>query len=484
MDYQTVIDELRNRARKFVSLNTPEDADLGDMALDIGAGFLPVVGTAQAGRDFERARREGDKLGMGLSAVGMVPVVGGIATAANKARKGAAAGEEVVKALRSPKVKQTVDNPQRVAFPGIYKRPDEIAREASETVAPENPILKQLFGVTRDDLYQMSKGRQGNIQPVLPGAAANPKGSAAAEAVMTRRNENRILNTLGEAEKYPELYKGMTAWYTMDPAFHRLKTLVGEEEAIRRYNKLNSLTGMASPGSDVLTEFNRGTAANWLSNEGRFDDFLKYGGMAADARTKLYPADMMNVMGHPYHKTAQATPMQKYLNSGQVEMSSPKVPMYIQASGVPETGFQTAMPVGDAHWSRAVGLGDTRTNQAYAASVSNPEMSQLGPWWRDRIAKKAGLESVPAQALAWGTFAKQTGVDTPVGAPKLELLAQQIEKAARREGVPPEVMRDRVLMGQAHAGFTTPVMAATLAGVGGTAATIAALRKKKEEESK
>ena len=74
MDYQNVINELRNRARKFVSLDTPEDVDLGDMALDIGAGFLPVVGTAQAGRDFERARREGDKLGMGLSEIGRAHV--------------------------------------------------------------------------------------------------------------------------------------------------------------------------------------------------------------------------------------------------------------------------------------------------------------------------------------------------------------------------------------------------------------------------
>lgn len=485
MDYQTVINELRNRARKFVALDTPEDADLGDIAIDIGAGFVPGIGQAQAGRDFERARREGDKLGMGLASLGMVPVVGGMATAANKARKGAAAGEEVVKALRSAKPKQTVDNPQRMAFPGIYKRPDEIAREASEMVAPENPALKRLFGVTRDDLYQMSKGRQGNIDPVLPGAAANPKGSAAAEGVMTRRNENRILNTLGEAEKYPDLYKGMVGWYVMDPAFQRLKALVGEEEAIKRYTQFNNLSGMASPGSDVLTEFNRGTAANWLANEGRFDDFVKYAGMPAAARGGQFPADMRAVMGHPYHKTAQAVPMQKYLSSGQVEMSSPKVPMYIQASGVPETGFQTAMPVGDAHWSRAVGLGDTRTNQAYAASVSNPEMSQLGPWWRDRIAKKAGLESVPAQALAWGTFARQTGVDTPVGAPKLELLAQQIEKAARREGVPPEVMRDRVLMGKGHAGFSTPGMAAALAGGSlAGAATVSALRSKKDEKKK
>ena len=483
MDAQAVIAALRDRARKYVSLDTPEDADLGDMAIDIATGFLPVVGTAQAGRDFERARREGDKLGMALAGVGMVPVVGGVGRVANKLRKGEQAGEETVKALRSPKVKQTVDNPQRVAFPGIYKRPDEIAREASEMVAPENPIMKQLFGVTRDDLYEISRGRTGNIDPKLPGAAANPKGSAAAEAVMTRRNENRILNALGEAEKHPDLYKGMVGWYVMDPAFQRLKALVGEEEAVRRYNRFNTFSGMASPGSDVLTEFNRGTAANWLANEGRFDDFVRYAGVPQKDRFGSSPADMQAIMGHPYHRTAQAIPMQKYVSSGQVDMSSPKVPMYIQASGVPETGFQTAMPVGDAHWSRAVGLGDTRTNQAYAASVSNPEMSQLGPWWRERIAQKAGLESVPAQALAWGTFARQTGVDTPVGAPKLELLAQQIEKAARREGVSPETMRDRVLLGKAHAGKADPLLLGGIAAGGlGTAAAVAALRNRKKEE--
>lgn len=89
MDAQAVINALRDRARKFVSLDNPEDSDLGDLAIDIGAGFVPVVGTATSGRDFERARREGDKLGMVLSAAGMIPVVGGVAGAANKARKSA-----------------------------------------------------------------------------------------------------------------------------------------------------------------------------------------------------------------------------------------------------------------------------------------------------------------------------------------------------------------------------------------------------------
>ena len=103
MDAQAVIAALRDRARKYVSLDTPEDADLGDMAIDIATGFLPVVGTAQAGRDFERARRDKDKLGMALASLGAVPVVGGVANAANKARKGGQAGEEAVKVLRGPR---------------------------------------------------------------------------------------------------------------------------------------------------------------------------------------------------------------------------------------------------------------------------------------------------------------------------------------------------------------------------------------------
>ena len=100
MDYQSAVNELRNRARKFVSLDSPQDSDLADLAIDIGAGFVPVVGTATAGRDFERARREGDALGMGLSSIGMLPVLGGVTAGVNKLRKGAKAAEEATPALR------------------------------------------------------------------------------------------------------------------------------------------------------------------------------------------------------------------------------------------------------------------------------------------------------------------------------------------------------------------------------------------------
>jgi hypothetical protein len=397
-----------------------------------------------------------EKAAGGLAGYAGGNVVKKAGVAAKKAMSNLDLGKKIPESSFTASPEQTVSNPLRNAFPGIYKRPDVIAREASERVAPESPALKQLFGVTRDDLYQMGKGRTGNMPGMLPGAAANPKGSKAATAVMNPRNEQRLLDVLGESEKYPELVRGMDPWYIMDPAYKRLEELVGPEEAMRKYKQFNTMTGMASPGSDVLTEMNRGTAANFLATQGRFDDFLKYGGKGFNPEA---PADIQNILGHPYHMTAQGKPMKQYLDTGEIQMSSPKVPMYIDASGVPQTGFQTDMPVGDAHWSRAVGLADTRGNATRkgksvvpGASVSNPEMSQLGPWWRDKIASQSGLESVPAQARAWGAFSPQTGVESPIGAPKLELLSIKIMEAADRYGVSPEQARDMILKGEGYAG--------------------------------
>jgi hypothetical protein len=368
----------------------------------------------------------------------------------------------------------TVKDAQRVTFPGIYKRPDALV--AGAQVAPENPLLKQLFGVTRDDLYDIGEQgmRAGNMTERPFKAAATGRGSAAAQQVMTPANEQRMLDIIGEAEKRPDLYKGMSSWYVMDPAYQHFVRLYGPEAAAKEYARFNTLMGMGSPGSEVLTEMNRATAANWLDKQGRFSDFLRHGGTAEDARGAGFPDDMRAILGHPYHSTAQAKPMQKYLQGGELDMQSAKVPSYIHASGVPETGFQTDWPVGDAHWSRLVGLPDVRTAENAAtrnASATVPEMSTLGPWWNDRIASQAGLKSVPAQAVVWGAGSNATGVTSPIGAPKLELLAQQIGKASRRMGVAPEEARDLIFMGQGHAGNATPAaLGATALGAGGATA--------------
>lgn len=78
--------EKKSRIARLTSLDAPTDGDWVDTALEIGAGFTPLQ-YPQAARDFERARRADDTLGMGLAGLAAIPVAGGIAKAAGKLRK-------------------------------------------------------------------------------------------------------------------------------------------------------------------------------------------------------------------------------------------------------------------------------------------------------------------------------------------------------------------------------------------------------------
>ena len=431
------------------------------MRQNIGQGeyFDTVMQMLGAGGDLAMATGIGAPVGMTMKSMAAT------GKGAKAAKKGKALAEfgaikKPAKANMLPANRQkfgdvtpTVADPLRAAYPGIYGDPREIAAAAARNTIPESQSLMRLFGTSRDEMADIARSRAGNEAPIT-NFADRPKGSAAAEQVMTRPNTQRIVDTLAEAGKYPELATGMDAWYVMDPLFKRMEQLMGTDEAIKRFKELNTYSGMASPGSDVLTELNRGSAANYLAQQGRFQEFSDFAGMAEGKRKGNFPSDIRGVMSHPYHSTAQAGPMGKFNQSGEIQMDSPKVPLYIQSSGVPQTGFQTQLPVGDAHWSRGVGLADTRPKQMRkgqevvpGASVSNTELQTLGDWWRKDIAGALGLESVPAQARAWGTFAPATGVATPVGAPKLELISQKIMQTAQQTGKSPEEVRDAYLMG-------------------------------------
>lgn len=364
---------------------------------------------------------------------------------------------------------QTVSDPYRMMYPGIYRNPKEIAEIAASRVAPEDPAMQRLFGVTRGDLNDMAVGRVGNEAPQGITPAIRPRGSAAAQNVMTPQNTQRLVDILAEAGKQPGLQHA-DAWYIMDPAYRRMEQMFGPEEAVRRYQHLNTMTGMASPGSDVLTEIQRGTLAHALEQQGRFADFLKYGGQGVGPKAKFprgadFPLDMQYMDSHPYHGTSQALPMQQYLERGRtLQSENPKVPLYVHASGVPETGFQTSGPVGDAHYSRGIGLADTRKGPTdVGASFSRAEYNTLQPWWQKQVAGAVGLESVPAQARLWTALGPQTGVESALGAGKLELLSQQIMRAADRLGVSPEKARDLILSGKAGAGVLAGGVAVPLA---------------------
>lgn len=373
--------------------------------------------------------------------------------------KGVAKGaKSAPKPKAKPRLKpgEYVRDRQRTAFPGIYERPDEIVRRAVENAAPEDPALKELFGVSRNDLFEMSKApRVAESIVKLPKKA---RGSEAAENIKTPRNRQRIVDVLSEAQKYPQLAEGMQAWYNMDPALWRLREISNQPE--NAFERFNTFSGMASPGSDVMTELRRGTAARYLDEQGRMEDWKKYGGQP-DQRGA--PDDIRGVPGHPYHSTAHSLPMEYYSQTGEIGIKAPKVPPYIQSSVPAEMGGTWTVPVGDAHWSRGIGLADTRRGQDFAASVSTPELTSLMPWWSG-ISSDVGVQEVPAQALAWGAFSRATGVDTPVGAPKLELLARAIMRRAAELNLDPRYVRDEVLAGRMR--LAVPVAGAGAAGAG------------------
>jgi hypothetical protein len=346
--------------------------------------------------------------------------------------------------------RSTIRGAERKLFPGIYDDPREIVERASARVAPENPAMEQLFGVTREDLSRIAMDREPTLY-LPPGAPARPRGTEYADLLTKPGNTQRLQDILSEAMESP-LRPGMTGWYIMDPAYRRLVDLVGPEEAARRYTDFNVFSGIHSANAPVESEITRGSALNWLNRQGRVEDYIKYGGkMGIPGR----PEDMATIPGHYAHVTAHLKPSMKYLETGQLSREA-KTPAYMAASLPPELGTNINFPVGDAHYSRAIGLGDvrpmTQDPSALGASWSMPEAMQLHEWFARDVARPVGLPGVPAQALLWGAASPITGVKSLIGAPKLEILADQIMKTAKRLRITPEEARDLVLMGEAYAG--------------------------------
>jgi hypothetical protein len=243
----------------------------------------------------------------------------------------------------------------------------------------------------------------------------------------------------------------MVPWYVMDPAYQRMVQLVGPERAAKEYRDFNMSMTPFSAGSPVPLEINRGTAARMMWNRGEYPAFKQYGGLAGDKRGPDFPPELKDVKGVMGHLN-MANPVESYMTTGKhgYGTDSVKINLYSGASGVPETGFQTRWAVPDAHFTRATGLPDVRTNMGFNDYMGGTEYRPIGPWYREKVATPLGIEAVPAQALMWGTYGPQTGVKTAIGAGKLELLSQAIWERAQRLGVDPQWLRDKVLTGEQH----------------------------------
>jgi len=139
---------VRGAAQRMTSLDAPASQGAGDTALDIAAGFTPLQ-YPQAARDFERSRRTGDKLGMGLATLAAVPVVGGVAKAVGKA-------DDVVKAY------------------GISHRPMTEAGGAARLHDAVKTFGEDIFGENALQYFGSGDPRESAIPKLLAKVRNNP----------------------------------------------------------------------------------------------------------------------------------------------------------------------------------------------------------------------------------------------------------------------------------------------------------------------
>lgn len=351
---------------------------------------------------------------------------------------------------------QTVRDPERMVYPGIYKDPDVIAEEASRRLmrdyGKDGPMYR-LFGHTRSSLDELSQGRdlEGMRPWPLRQAYTPPGGSTGAsvsEQVLTPRNATRLLDIHGEAMKYPGL-RETRSWYEMLPLYQRMDELGIPIDEQRLFNQR---TGIFSAAASPVSEINRGTLAHHLAQQGRVEDFIKYGGVAEKNRASVlgFPEDIMDMKSHAYHGTAQAPTLAEIEMSGGYWPKEHKVGTYIGATDPVFPNY--TRPIADSHIARGVGYADVRPGKLanVKANLSNPEYTDFYPWWENKIAGQTGLRPRDEQAFMWNVLGPQTGVRY-IGPSKLELMSNQMMKASKRLGVAPDVARDMVLRGEAGA---------------------------------
>lgn len=354
---------------------------------------------------------------------------------------------------------QTVTDPVRLAYPGIYKSPRVIAEEARDAIIPEGESLQRLFGVGRGDLDAIAQGRDYGAlsapDPAFP-FPARSRGAAVSPGVLTPRNAQRISDITEESSKFDPL-RFTRSWYEMQPLWDRAAELGLSPEEMQR---MNARIGLHSALADPRSEINRGTLANKLINEGRLDDYVQFGGVPAEGRldkksgkyfpgraeVEGFPADMMEMKSHLAHK-GHVGKLLELEDKGFYVPSTPKVATYIQATD--PTFPDPRRPIADSHFARGLGYADVHANASPGVELSGPEYKDLLPWW-EKVSKGVGEHPRDLQALLWNVMGPQTGVRY-IGPPKLEIMADEIMKASRRLGVSPETARDMVITGKAAA---------------------------------
>jgi len=456
MDYETIVKALRDRARKFTSLDTPQDADLADTAIDIGSGFVPVVGTATSARDFERARREDDKLGMALSGLGMVPVVGGVTAGVNKLRKGAKAAEEA-----APSIRQALEAAASKADDVGYDRA-KIAKQYPDT-AP--PVLAKDPKSGKEFLQKQNSAEALAVEKVRKAAQKDiDKGNYTPYFDVEKR-------TYADASKYP--LKGATVTDALPKKQATIDKWKQEFDTpeIRENLKAAFLRG----NKDPLTK-------DWYATGQLEKEFIKeYGPKVGRSEYKeAFPVAMAATTGGA-DPTANLLMSYygNFLRKGGKEM--------------PKAAYEMPYPIGGRYASGNMAMYDKVINQGAGLTTDTPKRfnfasnfmghldrptidEQMSGLYKpgmvvppgdsygvmeqvlNDVAKTQGVKPVNFQDVAWA------GAKGSSGKPMIQHVNEAIERTARVTGkTPEEVVRDS-LVRRTHPLYG--VGAAGLAGAG------------------
>ena len=142
-----------NIVRQGRSIRERPKVDISPEAMEMAAGFHPLIGPALSARDFATAGREGDAAGMGLAALGMIPVAGGMVKPASR--------------LIRTGINSLIDAFPTINIPGKISRLEKEALDKSgvygqqrvQRAADEIPNLEKLYQekVLRDTFISNNK---------------------------------------------------------------------------------------------------------------------------------------------------------------------------------------------------------------------------------------------------------------------------------------------------------------------------------------
>jgi hypothetical protein len=435
----------------MASLDTPEDQDAVDIGADLALGFVPVVGTAQAGRDFERARRDNDKLGMVLSAAAGIPVVGGVAKAAGTARKGKAA-KATVDALRGyDPAKVAVDYPDRA--PPVLKFDKKKGKEyLGKDLSAEAKSVQKARQVAQKDIDA------GNYTPIFPVSDryyvdssnyplqgdtlidAMPKKQATIDQYKARFDTPAVRQRLQAAFLRGNADPNAQRWYAMGQLERAYTDELGEEAGRAAFktdfaDAMAATTGGADPTDNLIMAHygNVQRARGQAIPQNAYDLPFPIGGRYAGGNMDMYD----KVINRGRNFVAGETP-KRFNFSANFQGHKNRATIDEQMSGGFERGLKA--PPGDSYGVMEGIVAD--------------------------LARKNNVPSAEAQDVMWA------GLKGTAGKPMIQHVNEAIERTARITGLTPEeVLRKNLIRKMG------PLYGVGAAGVG-----TAALMAQDEEE--